>query len=244
MRQPGPPYTPLFSVAKATQIRILSRMMITLEVKPRDPKQSTDAVRAAGAVPAVFYGPKEMATSIEVNARRLEHVWKEAGETTIITLQGAGENKDTLIHDVQFHPVTGQLLHADFYVIEKGKKVTLNIPLEFVGSAPAEKAGHIVVKALHEIEIEVTPAELPHSLQVDLSKLENVGDHIAAKDIKLPQSAALISSPDEIVVSVTEFKEEKIEEPVVPAEGAEAPVSEGAEAVPADAPAEGEAKAE
>jgi len=220
-------------------------MILALEIKPRDPKESTEILRKRGAVPAVFYGPKEEATAIAVDARKLEQIWKSAGETTIITLQGAGEAKDTLIHDVQFHPVTGNLLHADFYVIEKGKKVTLNIPLEFVGAAPAEKTGHVVVKALHEVEIEVAPAELPHQFEIDLSVLVNVGDHITAGDIKLPPSAELKTGAEEIIVSVTEFKEEKIEEPVVEAaegaEGAEgAPPAEGAEAA---APAEGEAKA-
>lgn len=218
-------------------------MAITLEVQPRDAKQAP----ITGRVPAVFYGPKEASTPISVDARKLEMIWRDAGETTLITLTGAGENKDTLIHDVQVHPVTGALLHADFYVIEKGKKVEISVPLEFVGSAPAEKAGHILVKALHEVEIEVAPAELPHNFEIDLSKLENVGDHILAGDIKLPASATLKTGADEILVSVTAFVEEKIEEPVAPAaEGAEgaAPAegeaaAEGAEAAPA---AEGEKK--
>ena len=184
--------------------------MLVLEVKPRG-KESADILRTQGEVPAVFYGPKEKATPISVDARKLAHVWREAGETTIVTLKGLGEDKDTLIHDAQFHPVNGQLLHADFYVLEKGKKITIKVPLEFEGVAPAEKAGHILVKALHEVEIEVAPAELPHHLAVDLSVLANVGDHITAAQIKLPASATLLAHGEEIVASVTEFKEEKEE---------------------------------
>ena len=208
--------------------------MLTLSVEARNANDSKDTLREKGAVPAVFYGPKEKSTPIAIDALRLERVWKEAGETTIVKLTGVGEEKDTLIHDVQFHPVTGQVLHADFYVLEKGKKVTIKVPLEFVGSAPAEKLGHIVVKALHEIEIEVAPAELPHHLEIDLSKLENVGDHITAKEIVLPPSAELKADGDEIVASVIEFKEEKLDEvptPVVeaaPVDGA-APEAEAAE---------------
>ena len=192
--------------------------MLTLAVQERNTKDTSEALRQKGLVPAVFYGPKEASTPIAINSLKLERVFREAGETTIVKLAGVGEEKDTLIHDVQFHPVTGAMLHADFYVIEKGKKVTIKIPLEFVGLAPAEKLGHIVVKALHEVEIEVTPAELPHHLEVDISKLENVGDRILAKDIKLPASAELKTHADEIVVAITEFKEEKEQTPVVPAE--------------------------
>ena len=185
--------------------------MLALEVKPRDAKESAEVLRKQGIVPAVYYGPKEETTPISINAQKLEHLWKEAGETTIITLKGSGEDKDTLIHDAQFHPVTGKLLHVDFYVLEKGKKVKIKVPLEFTGVAPAEKSGNIVVKALYEIEIEVAPQELPHNLPVDISSLVNAGDHIVAKDVKLPPSATLITHPEEIVVSVKEFKEEPVE---------------------------------
>ncbi len=205
--------------------------MIELEVRSRDAKESTATMRERGVVPAVFYGPKEAATPIAIEARLLERVWKEAGETTIVKLGGIGEPKDTLIHDVQFHPVTGRVLHADFYVLEKGKKVKIDVPLEWEGMAPAEKAGHFFVKALHEVEIEVAPAELPHHLMVDLGVLAEVGNRILVGDIKLPASATLITPADEIVASVTEFKEEKVEiEPAPETEILTAkPAEEGAE---------------
>lgn len=189
--------------------------MLTLTITSRNAKESSGALRLKGSVPAVFYGPKEASTPITVDGHVLEALWKQAGETTVIALSGVGETKETLIRDVQFHPVSGKLLHADFYVLEKGKKIEIAVPLVFIGEAPAEKAGHIVVKTLYEIEIEVLPADLPRDLSVDISKLTNVGDHITAGDIAVPKSATLITGAHEIVVSVTEFKEEKIEEPVV-----------------------------
>jgi len=211
--------------------------MLELEITSRDGGESGNDLRAKGVMPAVLYGPKEDSTPIAINAQQFERLFKQAGETTIIKLTGVGEEKDTLIHDVQFHPVTDKPLHADFYVLEKGKKITLNIPLEFVGVAPAEKLGHILVKALHEVEIEVAPAELPQHLEVDISTLENVGDHVLASQIVLPKSAELKVNPEEIVVSVTAFVEEK-EEVVVPAEGAVP--EEGA--APVEGAAEGEKK--
>ncbi len=219
--------------------------MLTLDIEPRKTSDSPVALRTKGVVPAVFYGPKEGSTPIAVDSRKLEHVWKAGGQTSVITLEGVGDKKESLIHDVQFHPVTGRLLHADFYVLEKGKKIKINVPLEWVGQAPAEKAGHIVVKALHEVEIEVAPAELPHNLAVDLSKLENVGDHITASQITLPPSAALITDAHEIVVSVTEFKEEAVEitpapETVITTAKTEegAPAAEGATGAPEEKKAE------
>jgi len=205
--------------------------MLTLAIQDRDMNESADVLRKRGVVPAVYYGPKEKATPIAIDARSLEQVWKGAGETTIITLEGSGEKKDTLIRDVQFHPVTRELLHADFYVLEKGKKITIEVPLEWVGQAPAEKAGFVIVKALHEIEIEVAPAELPHNLPVDLTKLENVGDHVTASEIPLPPSASLITRPEEIIASVTEVEEEAAEP--VPAPETVITTAKAGEAAPA-----------
>ena len=200
-------------------------MATILTVQTRDTKTSADEVRSTGMVPAVLYGPKEAPTAVSINAKEFDRVFRAAGETTIIILKGLGEDKETLIKDVQFHPVTDMPLHADFYVIEKGKKVTVSIPLEFVGNSPAEKAGHILVKAVHEVEIEVAPAELPQHLEVDVSKLENVGDHVLAKDIKLPTSAELQIDADEIIVSVTEFVEEKAPAPAAEAAAPAAPAA-------------------
>jgi len=215
--------------------------MLELEIKPRG-SASNDDLRAGGSMPAVLYGPKEDATPIAVDQRTFERLFKTAGETTLVKLKGIGDDKDTLIHDVQFHPVTDKPLHADFLVLEKGKKVTLNIPIEFVGAAPAEKAGHIVTKVLHEIEIEVAAAEIPQHLEVDISKLENVGDHVTAKEIKLPVSAELKTDPDEILVSITAFVEEKpLETEVKLAEVGE-PAAEGEAAAEGAALAEGEKK--
>ena len=196
--------------------------MLALEVKARGEKDSLETLRSEGFVPAVLYGPKETPASISIDARQLESVWHEAGETTIVTLKGIGADKDTLIHDAQIHPTTGKLVHVDFYVLEKGKKIEISVPLEFVGEAPAEKLGFIVSKALHEIEIEVAPAELPRSLDVDLSVLNGLEDQITAADVKLPPSATLITSPEEIVASVAEFHEEKEAAPAAEAAPAEA----------------------
>ncbi|MBM3261562.1 50S ribosomal protein L25 [Candidatus Kaiserbacteria bacterium] len=204
--------------------------MLALEVQIRDPKVTSDQLRGQGIVPAVMYGHKEPAQSIAINAGVLEGVWRDAGETTVITLKGLKDDKETLIRDVQVHPVTGKILHMDFYVLEKGKKIEIAVPLHFVGEAPAEKAGHVLAKALHEIEIEVAPAHLPHSLDVDISSLSEVGDHITAAQIKLPESAALVTDSEEIVVSVTEQEEEAVE--ATPA--TEAPAVEGAAAPAAE----------
>ena len=110
-------------------------------------------------------------------------------------------------------------------MIERGKKVEVEVPLQFTGEAPAEKAGLTVVKVMHEVNISVRPSELPQHLEVELSALNVAGDHILAKDISLPSSADLMIEPDTIIVSVKEAVEE-VEEVAPEADAAEAPTEE------------------
>lgn len=207
------------------------RAMLTLDVEERG-GGAADDIRRRGFVPAVLYGRVEKATPIAIDERQLLRVWKEAGHTAVVALKGAGEQKETLIKEVQIHPVSGRLVHADFYALEKGKKVQISVPLSFEGEAPAEKTGHILVKAMHAVEIEVAPHDLPHHLPVDLTSMVHVGDHILVSEIPLPSSATLVTRGEDIVVSVTAFVEEKESKPVAStAEGA-APAAEVPQASP------------
>lgn len=188
--------------------------MLTINFEKRDKTQKLEALRKAGKLPAVYYGRKEKSTPVTVTAAEFLKVWKKAGESSIIELKGLGDVHEALIKDVDVHPVTGVPRHADFYVVEKGKKLKIKVPIEFTGTAVAVKdLGGILVKVLHEIEIEATPRDLPHSIVVDIAPLETLESQILAKDIKLPAGVELMISPEEVVAAVAVAKEEVVEAP-------------------------------
>lgn len=177
--------------------------MLTLTVTERKSEQKPHALRGEGLLPAVLYGPKEETASIGVVAKDFKKVLHEAGESAIIELVGVGNPKEALIHDVAFHPVTDEPLHADFYVIEKDKKLTVSVPLEFEGTSPAVKGkGGTLVKVLHELEIEVLPRDLPHEIKVDISSLTDFDSQIAVKDLTLPEGVTPTADSEEVVASV------------------------------------------
>lgn len=186
--------------------------MTELNVQTRDTKGDVAALREGGGIPAVFYGPKEETTPISMNSAEFIKVWKDAGGSAIVDLKGVGEDKEVLIHDVEWHPVTGAPVHVDFYAIERGKKLTVSVPLEFVGEAPAEKLGGIVVKVMHELEIEVLPRNIPKEIEVDLTKLTDLDSTISIADLGLSEDIEPTAEMQETVASVTEAKDEPIEE--------------------------------
>jgi large subunit ribosomal protein L25 len=188
--------------------------MLTLNAEKRSIVGKLDEVRAQKLMPAVFYGPKEASTSISIPLVEFKKVWKKAGESSVIILKEGTTEHEALIHEVDVHPLTGEPRHADFYVIEKGKKVTVHVPLIYVGVSPAVKdKGGILVKVHREVEIEAAPRELPHELTIDISKLVEFSDVIHAKDIVLPKGVDLKINPEEVVTSIAEPREEKEEAP-------------------------------
>ncbi len=187
--------------------------MLTLKIEKRDKTEKPKDLRTKGFLPAVFYGRKEQSTLISTKLNEFEKIFKNVGESSVFIISGVGDDKEVLIQAVDLDPVTETPRHADFYVIEKGKKIIVSIPIKFVGVSPAVKdLGGILVKVLYELEIETFPKDLPHEIEVDISPITDFEEHIQAKDIKLPQGVTLKTDPEEILALVSEAKEEKEEE--------------------------------
>ncbi len=186
-------------------------LILTAEKRYTDKttKHELETLRKAGKLPAIFYGPKEKSTPITISTKDFIKAFKKAGESSVVILKEGKNEHETLIYDVDIHPITGAPRHADFYVIEKGKKVKVHVPLVFESVSPAVKdKGGILVKVLRELEIEASPKDLPHELKVDISSLVELSSVITAKDIKLPTGVTLIAHAEEIVASISEAKEE------------------------------------
>lgn len=214
--------------------------MLTLPVEKRtDDSASAAVIRRAGSIPAVVYGAHHEATSISMSAVAFEKVLKEAGEATVISLTGIGTELPTLIHDVDYDPMTNHPRHVDFYAVTKGEKVEVAIPLVFIGVSAAVEAGANLVKVLHEIEVEADPMSLPHNIEVDISVLAVINDQIHAKDLVMPAGVTLVTEPEDVVALVQEVVEEKEDEVAAPADlGAIEVEKKGKEETAEEAPEE------
>ena len=201
-------------------------MELTVEKRPVGKKAKS--LRKQGVLPAVVYGRAEKSTAIAIPQKQFEAVFKEAGESTVITLKGLGGEKSALIHEVQYDPVSDKPIHADFYAIEKGQTVTVSVPLEFEGVSPAVKdLGGILTKVMHELELTVEPKDLPQHIVVDISKLATLEDQIKVSDLKFPKSAKLSIDQGEVVAMISVAKEEPVEEAPMDISQIETPVERG-----------------
>ena len=162
-------------------------------------------LRKNGFVPAVMYGNSSSSEALSVRTGDFLRAWKKAGESTIVGLKvEGGVSKSVLIHEVTVDPLTSVPLHVDFYEVAADRMIKTHVPIEFQNESAAVKSlGGILLKIMHEVEIEALPKDLPHELHADLSQLKTFADHIVIKDIIAPRGVMVLGALDAVVAKVT-----------------------------------------
>ena len=179
--------------------------MLELTAHPRALKEA----KKEGFIPAVFYGRKTASTPVSISLAEFKKVFIQSGEMSTIALSTADGIKNVLVHDMQRDPVKSNIVHVDFYVVEKGQKVHVAIPLNFIGEAPAAKTGGVLTKVAHEIMVEGESQNLPHAFDVDVSSLVSATSVITVKDIVLPKGVELYHmNEDDVLAAITAQGEE------------------------------------
>ena len=185
--------------------------MTTLQAQMRDASKKVKDVRDGGEIPAVFYGFKKETTPVTVKKNDFIKVFKEAGETSTVTLNTPNGDFDVLIHDVQHDPRTNDPIHIDFLAVDMTKEIEVDVPFEFVGESSAVKAGGVLVKVMHEVKVSALPSKIPHSISVDISKLDNNDAVVALKDLNVPAGVKIIEDAETVVASIVVAKDEPLE---------------------------------
>lgn len=200
-------------------------------------------LRAKGIVPATVYGKKIQSESIAINASEFLKMYATAGETGLVELTVGTQMSPVLVHTVQKHAVTSELLHVEFYQVDLKEKVHTKVPLVLVGDSVAvsEKKG-VLLTISTEVEVEALPAELPEKIELDVTGLAEVDQELKVSDLKVPQGVTVLTESEVIVVKVGALVSKAAEEQAAAEEAAaETATTEAAEAQAADKPAEAQA---
>jgi large subunit ribosomal protein L25 len=214
---------------------------ITVERRSDTGKAAARRLRVAGRVPAVLYGPKRTAALVSVDDEQFEHRLAHLEGSHLIRLVHAGANdaelheRMVLLREMQRHPVSGRVLHADFYEVDLAERLVVSVPLHFVGKAAGVVAGGILQPILREVEVECLPTEIPNFIEVDVTAL-GIHDAIHVSDLRFPEGVQPVGDATQTLVTVLPPTVE-----AKPTEGAEA-APEAAAAAEGAAPAEAPAK--
>lgn len=184
--------------------------------------KAANLLRLDGQIPAIVYGKGKASMAVKVAKSDIEQTYQQAGGNKIVALKIDGKTKNVLFHDVQRNVRTGELTHADFYLVRMDEKIKTEVPLHFIGESTAVyQDDGTLVKNLETIEIEALPADLPESIEVDISVLDDFEKNIHVSDLVIPEAVELLTDTAELVAKVepprsdeelAELDEEVVEE--------------------------------
>ncbi len=162
------------------------------------------SARQAGRLPGVVYGHGKETEAIEVDGREFGRVFDKAGYNGILLLKiGDDRAINALIHEVQFSPLRHQPIHADFYRVKMDEVIRTTVPLHFIGESTAVfQDGGSLIPNLEEVEVEALPANLPSSIEVDISVLDDFEKSIGVSDLKVGSEVKIITEESELVARV------------------------------------------
>lgn len=179
---------------------------IKLEKREGTGKQFCRKVRNEGSIPGVLYGPGYPGSvPFSVSAEKITPLANSGRwETVRLEVEVPGGKKELcLMRDLQRDPLTERILHVDLLQLQKGHKISVNVPVEITGREKCIgiKQGGVFEQLIHEIEMEVLPKEIPDSFLIDVSALSLEG-MVRIADLALPASAVLELAPEEIVLTI------------------------------------------
>ena len=209
-------------MATATEVNIL-------EAQQREPgnKNAARRVRVAGKIPAVVYGAGKDTSAIAVDPRQVMRILKsDSGHNTIFDLAVGSDRVKAMIVDWQFEPIKGTLLHVDLQRIAMDKKMTVTVPVILKGEAVGVKTdGGILEQLLREVEIECLPADIPKSIEADVSHLV-FGIELRVKDLPHSEKLKFLTDDERMIAHITLVKEEVAPTPEAVADAATATPAE------------------
>jgi large subunit ribosomal protein L25 len=214
---------------------------IKLNVRERESK-TPNLLRRESKLPATLYGPGEPSQSVQIDEKEFTRLPSGAYSHMIELDFGEGKPANCVIRNVQRKAFTGKIMNVELYRVRLDRKITVTVPLKFIGTSEAVVLGAQLVEAYLEADIECFPNDIPDAIEVDLSRLKEIDDAIHFGDLNVGDKVKILNPMDEAVakaVTPRTVAEPEPEAAAAAAEGAAAPGAAPGATAPATTPAEG-----
>ena len=214
---------------------------LNVDIRKEQGTSAARRTRLQNKVPAVVYHSGVEATPLSVDKISLNKALRTG--QMIFEVNVENKNQFVLVKEIQYHPVTDEIIHIDFQKVKEDEKISLEVAVRSSGEAQGVKLGGLLVQMLNSVTIKCKPAEIPEFLEIDVTDME-MNTNLFVRDITLPTDVEMLTADDIAVVSVQEPKEEKEEEVVEETESEEADEASDADEQPAEEEAQEESSEE
>jgi len=183
-------------------------------------------LRRRGIIPVHLFGRNVESLALQCEASQLQRVLAQAGKTRLINLKldKAKSPRNVVIREIHRDPLTGELLHVDFYQVRMAEKIKVEIPIVLIGEAPALKSkDNTLFQELSHLTIECLPDHIPASVQVDLSSLTEAEQAIRVNSLDLDKEITVLNDPELVVAKISSRPRVEVVKEAVAEEAVEAP---------------------
>jgi large subunit ribosomal protein L25 len=174
-----------------------------------------------GKIPGILYGPKTQPVPLELDKKDFSARVAMLGGSHLVRLKSPAPvlaDKVALVKEMQFHPISSDVIHTDLYEVDLAAKITVQVPLRFIGRAVGVTHGGILQPIVREVEVECLPLDIPSAFNVDVSALD-IGDSIHVEEIQTPEGVSLVFDSNFAVVTVATPTVEEAPAAAAPVEG-------------------------
>lgn len=190
-------------------------------------------LRRQGITPLHLFGHGIESQALQCDTAKLQQVLAEAGKTKLINFKIGGEKKarSVIVREVEIELPRRGLVHVDFYQVRKAEEMKVEVPVVLVGEAPALKVReNTLLQELDTLSVECLPANIPASVELDISSLTESEQVLRVKDIELEKGVTVLNDPEVVVAKISARRvEEVVEEAVEAPEAAPPPEEESKE---------------
>lgn len=182
---------------------------INSQIRNEIGKNASHRVRDEGDIPAIVYGNQVTPIPIQVNRKQMEGIVRKLGTNAIINLVVGADQKTVMVKEIQRNPVSREMQHIDFQVIQHNEPVQTTVPVKLVGRGKEEYRDNIIQQQLRELTIECLPQHIPENIKIDISEM-TVGKPLTVADVEFGEEISILNDPNETIA--TFLKADKLKE--------------------------------
>ncbi|WP_297689681.1 50S ribosomal protein L25 [uncultured Anaerococcus sp.] len=189
----------------------MANLVLQAEKREATGKNKVNKLRSNELIPGVVYAKNQENVNVQFEAREFDKVLRQAGTSTIITLDVNGEGKEVLIKDFQTHPYKNQFLHVDFQAIDQNQAIRVTVPVNLIGRDDLNADAGVLVQNIDVLEVECLPKYIPQTADIDIKDLQ-IGENktVADLDIFKDENINVLADAEEVICSLQEVSEEEI----------------------------------
>ena len=182
----------------------METLEIQVDAREAGSKHKARRLRRGGKIPGILYGPKTQPVALEIDRKDFSSRVADLEGSHLVRLKSTSSalaDRVALVKEVQYHPITGDVIHTDLYEVDLSARIQVRVPLHFVGKAEGVVRGGILQPVVREVEVECLPLDIPEFFNVEVSGLD-IGDSVHIEDLPMPAGVTAIFESNFALVTV------------------------------------------